>query len=235
MRRRDKKFVSETAPPADRAFAGSAESFHFSHQKPVPRSHAQPATEVAGELALTPNTSPRNRSLIYSETHDPQEPPMPETLAVLLTWTTYGTWLHGDDRGSSDRKQSKPLAPDPVREAHARGMMKFPALTLDARMRRVAREAIEEHCRFRGWELRALNVRTNHVHVVITGGERGQKVIGLLKSRVTRMLRYAGLVKADQPVWTAEGGNVRALHHPEAVSTACHYVRNQQGAPLPEE
>ena len=23
-------------------------------------------------------------------------------LAYLITWTTYGTWLHGDDRGSFD-------------------------------------------------------------------------------------------------------------------------------------
>jgi REP element-mobilizing transposase RayT len=160
---------------------------------------------------------------------------MPETLAVLLTWTTYGTWLHGDSRGSNDRKKNEPLPTDPVREATARGFMNFPALTLDARMRRVARETIEEHCQFRGWELRALNVRTNHVHVVISGGGSGQKVIGALKSRVTRMLRQAGLVKADQPVWTAEGGNVRSLRHPDAVSAACDYVRNQQGAPLPEE
>jgi REP element-mobilizing transposase RayT len=160
---------------------------------------------------------------------------MPETLALLLTWSTYGTWLHGDNRGSSDRKHSKPLAPDPVREAHARERMNFPALTLDARMRRVTRETIEERCRFRGWELRALNVRTNHVHVVISSDEGGQKVIGSLKARVTRMLRQAELVKADQPVWTAEGGNVRALRDPEAVSAACDYVRNQQGPPLPEQ
>ncbi len=27
------------------------------------------------------------------------EPPMPEALAYFLTWTTYGTWLPGDERG----------------------------------------------------------------------------------------------------------------------------------------
>ena len=29
----------------------------------------------------------------------PNEPPMPEPLAYYLTWTTYGTWLPGDERG----------------------------------------------------------------------------------------------------------------------------------------
>ncbi len=27
------------------------------------------------------------------------EPPMPEPLAYFLTWSTYGTWLPGDERG----------------------------------------------------------------------------------------------------------------------------------------
>ena len=160
---------------------------------------------------------------------------MPETLTVLLTWTTYGTWLPGDKRGSHDRKRSKPLTPDPVREDHARKLMAFPALTLDAVMRRVVREAIEEHCRFRGWLLRALNVRTNHVHAVVDIRDRAQKVIGSFKSRTTRLLREASLVAEGRPVWTAEGGDVRALKHPEAVVNACDYVRNQQGAELPEQ
>ena len=27
------------------------------------------------------------------------EPPMPEPIAYFLTWTTYGSWLPGDQRG----------------------------------------------------------------------------------------------------------------------------------------
>ena len=33
---------------------------------------------------------------------------MREPLAYLLTWTCYGTWLHGDDRGSVDRTHCMP-------------------------------------------------------------------------------------------------------------------------------
>jgi len=29
----------------------------------------------------------------------PNEPSMPDPLAYFLTWTTYGTWLPGDERG----------------------------------------------------------------------------------------------------------------------------------------
>jgi len=30
---------------------------------------------------------------------DANTPPLPEPLAYFLTWTTYGTWLPGDERG----------------------------------------------------------------------------------------------------------------------------------------
>ena len=42
-------------------------------------------------------------------------------LAYFLTWTTYGTRLHGDQRGSIDAAHNTPgtdiLLPDPSREA----------------------------------------------------------------------------------------------------------------------
>jgi hypothetical protein len=103
------------------------------------------------------------------------------TLAYLLTWTTYGTWLHGDQRTSASRKQSRVLKPDPVLEAQMRRRMKHPPLTLDAKMRRVVRETIEEHSEYRGWTLMKLNVRTNHIHLVVTPDADGQKMDWLVQ------------------------------------------------------
>lgn len=34
-----------------------------------------------------------------------------QPLAYFITWRTYGTWLHGDERGSVQRGSSGPLAP----------------------------------------------------------------------------------------------------------------------------
>jgi hypothetical protein len=44
------------------------------------------------------------------------EPPQPEPLAYFLTWSTYGTWLPGDERGgkkgtSMISAERAPLAP----------------------------------------------------------------------------------------------------------------------------
>jgi REP element-mobilizing transposase RayT len=155
-------------------------------------------------------------------------------LAYLLTWTTYGTWLPGDRRTSKDRKRKRPLAPDPVLERQMRVRMTHPALTLDGAQRRCVREAIEAYCKFKGWHLYALHVRTNHVHAVVGALGDAQRAIGGLKARATRLLREAGLVADTQPVWTSEGGDARKLLDHDSVVGACDYVRYGQGPALPE-
>lgn len=46
--------------------------------------------------------------------------------------------------------------------------MAEPAITLDPQQRELVDDTIRCHCEIRHWSLHALNVRTNHVHVVIT-------------------------------------------------------------------
>lgn len=133
-----------------------------------------------------------------------------------------------------NRKTHRRLAADPVLEAQMRSRMKFPAMYLNGAMRKIVREAIEEHCQFRGWNLSAVNVRTNHVHVVVGAAAEPQKMIGSLKARATRLLRDAQVVDAARPVWTSEGGDVRRLRSREEVTAACRYVADGQGADLPE-
>ncbi|MCC6573774.1 MAG: transposase [Planctomycetes bacterium] len=155
----------------------------------------------------------------------------------MLTWTTYGAWLHGDERGAYNRKgetlREHYVAPDPRLEQLNRNRMKDDALTLDAAMRKVVRLAIEECCAFRGWPLRALNVRTNHVHVVIPPDAPGDDMIHDLKARATRKLREAGLVARGQHVWT-RGGSTSRLYGSKSLADAIEYVTHGQGPALPE-
>src|ERR1700747_2517170 len=58
------------------------------------------------------------------------EPPMPEPLAYFLTWTTYGTWLPGDERGWVQYRHGMRL-PDPIREREAAARMTEDACRLD--------------------------------------------------------------------------------------------------------
>jgi hypothetical protein len=89
-------------------------------------------------------------------------------LAHLITFRCYGTWLHGDARGSVDRLHNQykaAYAPaNENRNRHNEGILKSKPLVLDASQRSSVENAIRETCIHRRWTLHAINVRTNHVH-----------------------------------------------------------------------
>jgi len=91
-------------------------------------------------------------------------------LAYLITLRTYGTWLHGDERGSMDRKHNvygtSKIKPNPVLHKSDTKQLRHPPVTLNARQRPVVEQAIREVCDHRPYVLRGINVRTNHVHAV---------------------------------------------------------------------
>jgi len=125
----------------------------------------------------------------------------------LITWTTYGTWLHGDPRGSVPSETNRVGTPydrgDPDRRDRAQRVSRQDGFVMDSPSREIVDRTIREHCEFRGWRIDALNVRTNHVHVVVTAEIEPEKVMGQLKAWSCRRLRErAG---ADRKVWARHG------------------------------
>src|SRR5439155_15442144 len=86
-------------------------------------------------------------------------------LGYLITFRTYGTWLHGDSRGSVDRFHNRygtPLIPPNRRwRQYNERALKRPPVKLTARRRAAIEAAIRETCRIRKWKLWTLNARTN--------------------------------------------------------------------------
>jgi REP element-mobilizing transposase RayT len=116
------------------------------------------------------------------------EPPMPDPLAYFLTWPTYGTWLPGDERGWIQYRRGWQL-PDAVRKLEAEAKMTEDACRLDDEQRDVVERQIGETCNIRGWELHAVNCRSNHAHVVVTASEASKTVRNQLKAWCTRRLK----------------------------------------------
>jgi hypothetical protein len=162
-------------------------------------------------------------------------PAVPDPLAYFITWTTYGTRLHGDDRGSVDCMNNTPgtpfSPPDPELEAAMRASMIFAPIVLDEVMRGVVTTALRDHIAFRKWNERALNVRTTHVHIVLDC--RGdtmrspERVMEELKYWATRRLREAGLVRLEGHIWT-DHGSTRWINDERGLAGAIDYVLNQQ-------
>jgi REP element-mobilizing transposase RayT len=85
-------------------------------------------------------------------------------------------------------------------------------------------DAIFEVCGHRAWTLLALNVRTNHVHVVLAAGASPPgPVLVSLKAWSTRRLREAGVVGVATRVWSRHG-STRYLWSEAAVQRAVSYV-----------
>jgi REP element-mobilizing transposase RayT len=157
---------------------------------------------------------------------------MPSTpLAYFLTFTTYGTWLHGRAPGSVDRAHNQvgtPLLPaDPKREHSARERMREAPYVLDEARRAVVLETIREVARHRGWVLWAVHVRTNHVHAVVTAEAKPEKVLAGFKAYASRRLKER-LGEPDRTRWTQHGSTLY-LWTEEDVAAKVQYAVNGQG------
>jgi len=117
-------------------------------------------------------------------------------LAYFITFRAHGTWLHGDSRGSVDRFRNRygtPRIPADVRwHRYNERTMKLGPIKLCTQRRASIEEAIKETCEVRRWKLWARNVRTNHVHVVVSASSNPERVLRALKANATRKMREAG-------------------------------------------
>lgn len=168
----------------------------------------------------------RFESWIMNATQQPWYP-----IGYLITWTTYGTRLPGDPRGSVTRPENKPnhqhRRPNLTVQRMAQKAMRESPLVLSPEMRHAVHEAIEQLCSFRGWSAHAINVRTNHVHVVVSAEARAETVMSQMKSFGTRALRTAGMIGDRSRVWTKHG-STRYLFHGRDIERSVNYVVHWQ-------
>ena len=114
--------------------------------------------------------------------------------AVFFIFRCYGTWLHGDERGTMDRHNNVYCTPKIPANSnwhkHNEELLLHPPVALNAECRKSVKKSIRENCIRRDWDLLAVNVRTNHVHSVINIGSKNPKdVLIALKANATRQLR----------------------------------------------
>ncbi len=147
-----------------------------------------------------------------------------EPIAYFITWTTYGTWLPGDQRGSWHRGQYQ--SPNELFCQMAAAEMKETAFTLSQEDRAIVEETVTKHCEIRSWKLHTVRARSNHVHVVVTApGYKPATVRDQFKAWCTRLLKplHAG----RERFWT-EGGSRRWINHEDDLEAAITYVNEAQ-------
>ncbi|MCY7376292.1 MAG: transposase [Pyrinomonadaceae bacterium] len=158
-------------------------------------------------------------------------------LAHLITFRCYGTWLHGDERGSVDRfhnqYKSSYIPPNAEWQKANAGKLKGGAVILSAEQRISVEHTIREVCNFRAWLLRAVNVRTNHVHIVVSIGDaKSENALNSFKAYSTKKMREKSLWNRENSPWSDKGSK-RNLWNERSINLAVEYVIDGQGGELP--
>ena len=157
-------------------------------------------------------------------------------LAYLITFRAYGTWLHGDSRGSVDRFHNRygtpRIAQNERWRKHNQRLLTHPPVKLRSRQRALIEEAIRETCKTRNWRFWTTNVRTNHVHTVVSAPCKPEKIRAAFKANATRKLREAGCWRSSRSPWVDRGSRRYLWTERDVINAVC-YVQYDQGEPLP--
>ena len=158
----------------------------------------------------------------------------------LLTWTTYGTWLRGDERGFvgpllenggyvvHNRRGTPYSAGSPALVARPRRLMECGEVVLNGESARVVASACEEVCTANAIDLRTGAVMRSHVHLVVrSGGLEGARLLQLFKGVASRRLGQARGEQSPKSWWTRHGSR-RLLTNEASVEGAVRYVRAQK-------
>ena len=160
-----------------------------------------------------------------------------DPITLFITWTAYGSWLPGDARGWKKWKCGE-QQPQPVLEDWCRGRMNEKAVLLGERHRKTVEDVIREHSQIRSWELHAVSVRSNHVHVVVTVAPKTgnndyraadgiKRVRDELKANATRVLRRCENPIQNEKVWT-KGGDIEFIDTDDDLEQVVIYISEAQ-------
>lgn len=160
----------------------------------------------------------------------------------LLTWTTYGSWLPGDRRGFVGRIRQEdgsrvihnvsgtPIDRDmPALQQAMRRSMKGKPIRLILEQATVVLTQFQETAVYRGWQLLAVAVMANHLHLVtgVVGDPAPERILHSFKSYASRALNKQWRRPVNGTWWTSSGSK-RKLPDDRAVKRAVRYVRNQE-------
>jgi REP element-mobilizing transposase RayT len=175
----------------------------------------------------------------------------------LLTWTTYGTWLPGDERGfvgnvveeaTNDTIQTADVVraadasrrvthniPDTPYDRSMPGLrhyvlqqMRGEPVWIDSPQAELFLEEARRVAEFRNWPLLAIAVMANHAHLVVTAPK------GIPGERLLQEFKSYGsrvltrrFGARESGTWWTKSGSTRVLTHEKTVRAAVEYVRNQ--------
>lgn len=154
---------------------------------------------------------------------------MPNTLATMVTMTTYGTWLRGDRRGWVSDAETLP--PEPLLEDADRRRLKHEPFLFDAsQLLDVGQMIGDSLIERKDATILALTVGTWHCHYIV--GATQHSVADIVKC-TKEAVRYG--LRAGRPIWTADYDK-RFCFDTDSILARVRYVERhneREGWPAP--
>jgi REP element-mobilizing transposase RayT len=152
-------------------------------------------------------------------------------LAFHITFGTYGTRLHGDERGTVDRSMNQYgdpiLGKDEDWEQMERERLKFEPRIFSVEQMIEVERLIPDVCIRGGWQLHTCAAGPDHVHNVLTAQADGEAVRKWLKRWLGQELAKSYSLRDGQTFW-AECGSVKWIWTEEYLLRAVKYVSDQR-------
>ena len=154
-------------------------------------------------------------------------------IAYHITFGTYGTRLHGDERGTVDRSMNCPG--DPIIGADAgwweleRKRLRSHPVFLEPEQTAYAESVIPLVCARGGWEYHVGAAGPDHVHVLLTAEADGDAVRKWFKRWLGEAM-WAKWPRAEGTTWWAEGGSVKWVWERDYFENVFDYLNRQRAS-----
>jgi REP element-mobilizing transposase RayT len=148
---------------------------------------------------------------------------MIKTVGYMLTWTTYGTWLQGDKKGFV--KDGEVKGENVALKMDCEDKLKGTPVRLRGKEKKIVREAILEAAKRFKQNILAIEVCSNHVHIVCEYVEVPiGALVGYYKNAGRKALQKCGY---EGKMWT-RGYDKRYCFDEKSLKNRIDYVEKHE-------
>lgn len=145
-------------------------------------------------------------------------------VGYMITWTTYGSWLQGHEKGyvknGAIYEKNERLKSANLRQ------QKYPSVKLNNKQKHIVEKAIIEEAKRINQKILAIAVCTNHVHLVAeVSKETIEQAVHRYKYSGTSALREFGV---EGKIWS-KGFDKRFCFNEKDLETKIRYVKAHIG------
>jgi REP element-mobilizing transposase RayT len=146
---------------------------------------------------------------------------MRNPIAYMLTWTTYGSWLQGDERGYV--KDGVILYGNKALNTANKALMQYPEVSLTLVQRQTIENALRKEAELLGQEIYAIAVGKNHIHLAVSSnGMDAGVAVSHYKNAARLKIKDDGFIRR---LWT-RGFSKRYCFDEHQLQTVIAYVNN---------